>query len=184
MQIRKNCLKTIRGTAGIPKFHKKTNRESYQTNPHYAKDKLISLFSGNACFLDINHLMLPKLKRIRCKGSSKMLRKIFVIETEHHQVVKIGTITISKDPCGDYFASFQLGSDYPFVEQIGEQTGSEIGIDLNVENFYANSNGEIIDNPQYYRKQKKRLANAQRKLGKRTARAKKEHRPLKVAKNY
>ena len=63
------------------------------------------------------------------------------------------------------------------------KTDAEIGIDLNVENFYADSNGEIVANPRYYRRQKRRLANAQRKLSRRIVRAKKEHRPLREAKN-
>lgn len=79
--------------------------------------------------------------------------------------VRIGTITITKESCGDYYASFQLASDQPFVAK-APKTGSKVGIDLNIENFYADSNGKIVDNPHYYRKAKKRLAKAQRKLGK------------------
>ena len=169
-------------TSGVPRFHKKEATESYQTNPHYAKDKPISLFTSNACFLDAHHLMLPKLKRIRFQCSQKMLQKIFAMETKKHQIVRIGTITIAKDVTGDYFASFQLGSDEPFVEPF-VPTGKEVGIDLNIENFYADSNGIILDNPSYYRRQKRRIVNAQRKLSRRIARAKKEHRSIHQAKN-
>lgn len=63
------------------------------------------------------------------------------------------------------------------------KTDAEIGIDLNVENFYADSNGEIVTNPRYSSRQKRRLANTQRKLSRRIVRAKKEHRPLREAKN-
>ena len=99
------------------------------------------------------------------------------------QEIRIGTITITKDTCEDYYASFQLASDIPFVEKLSK-TGSKVGIDLNIENFYADSNGNFVDNPKYYRNARKRLAKAQRKLGKRTARAKKEGRSLKNASNY
>lgn len=163
--------------AGVPNFHKKSSVESYQTNPHYGKDKKISLFTSNARFLDQHHLMLPKLKRIRFQGSRKMLDRLFAMRE-----VRIGTITITKDGLHRYFASFQLGSNEPFIKAC-PKTKAEIGIDLNIENFYADSNGEILANPRYYRRQKRRLANAQRKLSRRIVRAKKEHRPLREAKN-
>ena len=134
-------------------------------------------FYYGRCKFSKTHVNLPVLGKIRYVGSRKMMDKLFKMEE-----VRIGTITVSKDNCGDYYASFQLASNEPFVEE-ALKTGSQVGIDLNVENFYADSNGIIVDNPHYYRKAKKRLAKAQRKLGKRTARAKKEHRSLKTAKN-
>ncbi len=130
------------------------------------------------CRFSKNHAVLPVLGRIRYVGSPKMLAKLLSM-TE----VRIGTITITKDACGDYYASFQLASDTPFIEK-APKTGSKVGIDLNVENFYADSNGRIVDNPHYYRKARKRLAEEQRKLSRRAVRAKKEHRPLKSTKNY
>ena len=162
---------------GVPNFHKKSSVESYQTNPHYSKGTKISLFTCNVRFLDNHHLMLPKLKRIRFQGSRKMLDRLFAMKE-----VRIGTITITKDILHRYFASFQLGSDEPFVKAC-PKTDTEIGIDLNIENFYADSNGEILANPCYYRRQKRRLANAQRKLSRRIVRAKKEHRSFREARN-
>lgn len=162
-----------------PNFHKKSYEEKYQTSEHYDKKKIDTpTMSNGRCKFSQSHVILPVIGRIRYVSSPKIMAKLLVMTG-----VRIGTITIAKDSCGDYYASFQLASDNPFVEE-ATKTGSKIGIDLNVENFYADSNGEIIDNPHYYRKQKKHLANAQRKLGKRAARAKKEHRPLKTAKNY
>ena len=162
-----------------PNFHKKGYEEKYQTSEHYNKKKVSTpTMSNGRCRFSKDHVVLPVLGRIRFTGSAKMVRKLLAMPE-----VRIGTITITKDGVGDYYASFQLGSDMPFVAA-APKTKSEVGIDLNVENFYADSNGKIIDNPAYYHKAKKRLANAQRKLGKRTARAKKEKRPLKDAKNY
>ena len=162
-----------------PNFHKKEYEEKYQTSEHYDKKKVSTpTMSNGRCRFSQKHVVLPVLGRIRFAGSAKMVRKLLAMPE-----VRIGTITITEDGVGDYYASFQLGSDMPFVAA-APKTKSEVGIDLNVENFYADSNGKIIDNPAYYHKAKKRLANAQRKLGKRTARAKKEKRPLKSAKNY
>lgn len=162
-----------------PNFHKKSYEEKYQTSAQYDKKKVsVATMSNGRCKFSSKHVNLPVLGKIRYVGSRKMMEKLFNMSE-----VRIGTITITKDSCGDYYASFQLASDKPFVEK-ATKTGSQIGIDLNVENFYADSNGHIENNPHYYRKARKRLAKAQRKLGKRTARAKKEHRSLKTAKNY
>lgn len=162
-----------------PNFHKKGYEEKYQTSEHYDKKKIdIPTMSNGRCRFSKKHVRLPMLGKIRYKGSERMIDKLFSMLE-----VRIGTITITKDSCGDYYASFQLASDQPFVTK-AQKTGSKVGIDLNIENFYADSNGKIVDNPHYYRKAKKRLAKAQRKLGKRCARAKKEHRALHKAKNY
>lgn len=162
-----------------PNYHKKSYEEKYQTNAQYNKKKIdIPTMNNGSCRLSKSHVVLPCLGKVRYKCSTKMLQKLFSM-----QEIRIGTITITKDTCGNYFASFQLASDTPFVKSL-PKTGSKVGIDLNIENFYADSNGNFVDNPKYYRKARKRLAKAQRKLGKRTHRAKKEKRSLKNASNY
>ena len=162
-----------------PNYHKKGYEEKYQTNAQYNKKKIdIPTMNNGSCRFSKNHVVLPCLGKVKYKGSAKVLQKLLSM-----QEIRIGTITITKDTCGDYYASFQLASDIPFVKSL-PKTGSKIGIDLNIENFYADSKGNFIDNPKYYRRVKKRLAKAQRKLSKRTARAKKEGRSLKTANNY
>ena len=96
--------------------------------------------------------------------------------------IRIGTLTINRDNLGDYYVSMQLASDEPFVKSI-KKTGSKIGIDLNIENFYADSFGNIVDNPRYYKKIRRRLKKAQRKLSRRIVRAKKESRSVLTARN-
>ncbi|MFD1485585.1 RNA-guided endonuclease InsQ/TnpB family protein, partial [Lacticaseibacillus baoqingensis] len=61
---------------------------------------------------------------------------------------------------------------------------SQIGIDLNLDNFLTDSNGDTVANPRYYRRIKSKLASAQRTLSRRSRRAKQEHRPLHQAKHY
>lgn len=162
-----------------PNYHKKGYEEKYQTNAQYNKKKIdMPTMNNGSCRFSKNHVVLPCLGKVRYKGSAKVIQKLLSM-----QEIRIGTITITKDTCGDYFASFQLASDVPFVKRL-PKTGSKVGIDLNIENFYADSNGNFVDNPKYYRKVIKRLAKAQRKLGKRVHRAKKEKRPFKNASNY
>ena len=112
---------------------------SYQTNPHYNRQRVseATLTNGSAGFRDTSHVYVPKLGRIRCKGSRKILAHIFSMHS-----VRIGTMTVSRDACGGYFLSMQLASDEPFVPSL-PKTGSAIGIDLNLKNFYVDSNGQI-----------------------------------------
>ena len=47
-----------------------------------------------------------------------------------------------------------------------DSTGKEVGIDLGLNHFLTNSNGDKIDNPRFLRKSEKRLKKAQRQLSK------------------
>ncbi len=164
-----------------PNFHKKGYAEKYQTSVKYyhAKTTNPTLLEKDASirFEDKHHIVLPKIGRIRFAGSPKILERLFAMSE-----IRIGTVTISKDEAGEYFVSFQLASDQPFFETY-EKTGSERGIDLNVENFLADDQGNFIENPKYYRKSKKRLAKNQRVLSRRQRRAKKEKRKFSNAEN-
>ena len=163
-------------SSGTPKFHKKSYRLSYQTNAQYRKNDKMDVYSANVKFLDKNHIKLPKLGRLRIAGSYQRI-------IDNKDDIRIGTVTISKDPADRYFVSMQLGSDTPFVNKLAK-TNSQIGIDLNTENFLTTSEGQVIDNPRYYRMIKGRLAKAQRTLSRRERRAKKEKRSLRNSKNY
>ena len=161
---------------GTPKFHKKGYRLSYQTNAQYGKGTKMDVYSATVKFLDNKHIKLPKLGRLRVAGSHRRI-------IDHKKDIRIGTVTVSKDSADRYFVSMQLGSNTPFVNKL-TRTNSQIGIDLNTKNFLTTSEGQVIDNPRYYRMIKGRLAKAQRTLSRRERRAKKEKRSLRNSKNY
>lgn len=162
--------------AGTPNYHKKGYRQSYQTNCQYGKNKSMDMFSGSVRFIDKKHIRIPKLGKLRVRGSYRR-----ILDTKND--IRIGTVTISKDNVDRYFVSMQLGSDTPFVGTL-PKTNSQIGIDLNTENFLTTSDSRIVDNPHYYRVIKHKLAKAQRILSRRELRAKKENRSLRDSKNY
>lgn len=161
----------------IPTFHKKSTELRYQTNAQYHKNNN-RVGEGNVRLKDEHHITLPKLGEIRFSSSDRIY-DIFSRECE----TRIGTITIQCNPAGEYYASFQLGSVEPFCEPF-EKTGKSVGIDLNLENFYTDSDGQVVDNPKCFAKEKKKLAKAQRKLSRRAERARKEGRTLAESKNY
>ncbi len=161
----------------IPTFHKKSYDKHYQTNAHYPKDALC-ISDGNVYLTDRHHIQLPKLGVIRFAGSDR-IREIFARTSE----TRIGTIKISMDACGRYYASLQVGSVLPFHAP-AKKTGSAVGIDVNIENFCTMSDGKVVDNPKYRRSTQKKLAKAQRKLSHRAERAKADGRELPNSKNY
>ena len=168
-----------------PTFHKKHDFGSYQTSNKYTNPQQIdraTIFNGNICFLDDSHIKLPKIGRIRVSFSQKRYLRLKEMCYEGGEL-RLTKATISRDACGSYYVSFQIASDVRIRGDF-DKTGSKIGIDLNLDNFLTDSNGNVVDNPRFYRQAKKQLAKAQRKLGKRCARARKENRLLRNAKNY
>ena len=103
--------------------------------------------------------------------------------TSHKEDTRVGTITIRRDNCGDYYASLQLSSDIPFTDPF-PKTGSCVGIDMNLTNLYTDSDGNVVPNPKYGRGMKKKLAKAQRKLSRMKEGAVRANRPLREASNY
>lgn len=159
-----------------PTFHKKGYLTKYQTSSIYSNKSAMTPYSGNARFTtDMNHVKLPKLGIIRISGSHKRI-------LQNKNDIRIGTITIKEDSCGKFYISFSLASDTPFVTP-KPKTGKQLGIDLNTDNFLTDSNGAMVENPRFYRKQLVKLAHAQRKLSRRQRRAKAEKRPFMNAKN-
>ena len=165
---------------GVPVFHKKGYAQSYQTNCHYSKNG-----TGSVRFLDENHLMLPILKRIRFAGSKKRIWQI--LDRSHETMdnfIRIGTVTISRDSCGEYYVSLSLASDTPFRECHKKATNSPIGIDMNLSNFCTMSDGTVVPNPKYRKSIQSKIAKQQRRVSHRLERAKADGKPLKEAKNY
>ncbi|WP_251913485.1 RNA-guided endonuclease InsQ/TnpB family protein [Lactiplantibacillus plantarum] len=169
-----NLFRKVHRT-GTPKFHKKQMRGNFRLPNRYSKGNH-SLFNGACRFLDAKHVKISLLGRMRIAGSHK---RFFAKGND----IRIGTVTVSRDATGRYYLSMQLGSDTPFVD-VAKHRLHAIGIDLNIDNFLTDSDGNVVANPRYYRSIKGKLAKAQRKLSRRALRAKKEHRPLRDAKNY
>ncbi|MCT4487199.1 RNA-guided endonuclease InsQ/TnpB family protein, partial [Levilactobacillus parabrevis] len=163
--------------AGTPKFHKRGYIQTYQTSCLYSAKVIVpTMRNGSVRLSDARHLQLPKLGHLRFKGLPPRI-------LDQADDIRIGTTTISMDAVGHYFVSLQMGSEHPFVAK-QRVTKSKVGIDLNLDNFLTDSNGQVIANPRYYRMIKGKLAKAQRKLSRRARRAKKSQRRLSASKNY
>lgn len=91
------------------------------------------------------------------------LSKIGKLRINLHRVVegKIKTCTIRKE-CGKWYASFSCELEAKLLPS----NEKSIGIDLGIENFVTFSDGQMIENPRFFKTDEKKLAKAQRKLAK------------------
>ncbi|MBE9199153.1 MULTISPECIES: IS200/IS605 family element RNA-guided endonuclease TnpB [unclassified Nodularia (in: cyanobacteria)] len=122
---------------GFPKFKKKNGcKQSYKTN----------LTNGNIQIIQ-NRLKLPKLGWVKFHKSQDIAGKLV-------------NVTINRTASGKYIASILCETEiekYPQVTQ-------NIGLDLGVKSYLVTSNSEVVDNPKYYRTQKRKLRKAHKKL--------------------
>ena len=92
------------------------------------------------------------------------LSKIGNVKIVYHRPLEgeIKRLHIKRDALGNWFACFVVEfepGELPPVSQV-------VGVDVGLEKFAVLSNGDRFDNPRFFRKDEKALANAQRKLSK------------------
>ena len=75
---------------------------------------------------------------------------------------KPSSVTVSKDAAGRYFISILVEEEIKPLE-ITSQT---VGLDLGISSLVILSTGEKVGNPQFFRKEEKKLARAQRRYSK------------------
>ena len=151
-------------SAGTPKFHKKNHAWRYRT----------SFVNGNLYFVDNKHVKVPKLGIIRVKNARK--------DILGHDDIGIVSATMKKDSSGYFTISLMVGSNTPFGKEL-EPNNNAVGVDLNLENFITTSNGDVVDNPRFYRKSLDKMRRQQCAFSHRLTRAKAEHRNPRKAKN-
>lgn len=173
-----NQFRKVNGTS-VPTFHKRDNTYSYKTSNHYSKVKDNGLKDGSIYFIDNNHINLPKIGKIRFKGSKKLVNKVLNFPYE----IRVGSTSIEMDNLGLCYISISLASDYPFYDEY-VKTNSSVGIDLNLSNFLADSYGNITDSPKFLKKSEEKLKKEQRKLSRKYEAAKKDKRKYYECKNY
>ena len=96
-----------------------------------------------------------------------------------------GTLTVSRDKCGDYWCSIVVEDGKPNVSKTKIQEETAVGIDLGIKNFATLSDGTKYANPKYLERGQKKLKRLQQKLA-RTDKQSKRHEVmrLKVARQH
>ncbi len=96
------------------------------------------------------------------KGNKLCLSKVGEIKIKLHRAIKgeIKTLTIRRTSSGKWFACFS--TEHNIKQENKEKNNAILGIDLGLNHFYADSNGNLIDNPRCLRKSEEKLAKLQR----------------------
>jgi putative transposase len=132
-------LKKVKGkkNVGFPKFKKKHGcKQSYKTN----------LTNGNIQVIE-NRLKLPKLGWVRFHKSQEITGRIV-------------NVTITRTSSGKYIASILCETEIEKHPQVSQN----IGLDLGIKSYLVTSDGEVVDNPKYYRIQKRKLRKSHKEL--------------------
>ena len=143
---------------GRPKFAKKSAEQSYQTSCVNSDTE-----NPSVRILDQHHIKLPKLGAVRFDGSPDRVAAIMHDLDTYN--ARIGTVTVRKDGVGEYWVSLSFGSDEPIKNPLPE-TGSAVGIDVNLSNCCAISDGTVVENPKCKKQLDEAIRKAQRKLSK------------------
>lgn len=138
-----NCKKKVKGKKGYPKFKKFSRSIEYKTSGW----KL----SENRKYLTITD-----------KTEIGTLKLVGSIDLNFYQIQQIKRIRLVKRADG-FYAQFCIDQDRN--EQV-EPTNSVIGLDVGLESFYTDSNGDKVKNPRFLRKSEKKLKKLQRRFSK------------------
>lgn len=146
--------KSRKNAIGNPSFKKKSNRQSYR---------------------------LPNQKFALVERKIK-IEKIglidIVIDRRIPEKAKLMSVTISKNPSGQYFASILADQT---IEHL-PKTNKEVGIDVGLKEFLVQSDNLIVKNPHYFRDSQTKLAKVQKQHSKKEKGAKRRNKSrIKIA---
>jgi putative transposase len=131
--------KSRKKALGFPQFKKKNGKQSFKL-PNQ-KFKVIG-----------NKLQLEKIGKVK-----------IVIDRELPEG-KIMSVTVSKNPSGQYFASISIETNI----EPKPKTNKEVGIDLGIKTFATQSDGIEISNPKFLSKSQAKLKRLQRHLSRKS----------------
>lgn len=136
-----NCKKGKPGKKGFPSFQKDNRSVEYKsTGWKLAQNRKSIIFTDK-----------KGIGRLKLKGT----RHLHFYQTE-----QIKRVRLVKRADG-YYVQFCVSIDR--VETI-EPSGKTIGLDVGLNSFYTDSNGEAVENPRFLRKSEKVLKRSQRRV--------------------
>lgn len=139
-----NCKKQIFGKKGFPQFQKDNRSVEYKTQSWKLAENRKSI-----TFTD-----KKGIGKLKLKGT---------LDLHFYQPDQIKRVRLVKRADG-YYVQFCVSVDR--IESI-DPSGSAIGLDVGLNDFYTDSNNQTIDNPRFLRKGERRLKMAQKRVSKR-----------------
>ncbi|MBW4447070.1 MAG: transposase [Spirirestis rafaelensis WJT71-NPBG6] len=138
-----NCKKGASGKKGFPKFQKNCRSVEYKSSGWKLADDRKS----------INFTDKKGIGRLKLKGTRDL---------HFYQINQIKRVRLVKRADGVYV---QFCVDVERSENI-EPTGNTVGLDVGLKEYYTDSNGEMIENPKFFRKGEKVLKRSHRRVSK------------------
>ena len=139
-----NCKKQIPGKKGFPQFQKDNRSVDYKSTGWQLADNRKSI-----AFTDKKGMGTLKLK-----GTGDL---------HFYQPDQIKRVRLVKRADG-YYVQFCVSVDR---SESVEPSGTAIGLDVGLSNFYTDSNNQTVENPRFQRIGERRLTMAQRRVSKR-----------------
>ncbi|WP_373544120.1 RNA-guided endonuclease InsQ/TnpB family protein [Chamaesiphon sp.] len=155
-----NCKKKIKGKKGYPKFKRRGNSVEYKT-------------SGWALSEDRKHLALTDGHNI---GRMKL---VGTYDLHYYQVEQIKRVRLVRRADG-YYAQFLIKTERNVDTT---PTGKTIGLDVGLNHFYTDSNGEQVENPRFLRKSEKSIKRLQKRVSRKFSKTRKQEK-IKQSNNY
>ncbi len=146
-----NCRKNIPGKKGFPKFKKHSRSVEYKTSGWKLSEdrKQIAFTDGKG----IGTLKLIGTRNLLCY-SLKDIKRVRLVRR-----------------ADGYYCQFSIHVD---VTEDVEPSGKEIGLDVGLNYFYTDSEGNKIENPRFYRKGEKALNRLNRRKSKKYRKGQKQ----------
>jgi putative transposase len=141
-----NVKKGVKGKkVGFPRFQKDCRSVEYKTNSWKLSDDRKSITFTDKCGIG----------RLKLKGTRDL---------GFYDLSQIKRVRLVKRADG-YYVQFCVSA---VCNESAAMTGKTIGLDVGLKEFYTDSNGEMIPNPQFLRKGELRLKRAQRLVSRKT----------------
>ena len=137
-----NCKKQTQGKKGYPKYKKNTRLVEYQKSGR----KLDLATRKHITFKDCNNI-----GRLKLVGTQDL---------HFYSPDEISLVRLIRRADG-YYCQFLVNAER---KENVEPTGKTIGLDLGLESFYTDSNGDQEDNPRYLRASENKVKTCQRRL--------------------
>ena len=141
-----NCRKNIRGSKGYPRFKQNTRSVEYK----------VSGWKLGDCRQRIIFTDKKKIGTLKLIGS----RDIYCYQPE-----QIKRVRILRRADG-YYVQFSIKLDPRDTVKPISPSQKAVGIDVGLKYFYADSHGEVVSNPRFYRKSERQLNRANRQKSK------------------
>lgn len=138
-----NCKKKKSGKKGFPRFKKNSRSIEYKTSGWKLSDD-------------------RKYITITDKTGIDTLKLVGTHDLHFYQISQIKRVRLLRKADG-YYCQFCIDQDRL---QNCSPTNNYLGLDVGLDSFYTDSNGQKVDNPRFLRKSEKKLKKLQRRLSK------------------